>query len=685
MALCLSNSTDFLKTRIIGKNYYLWQLNFIAMLKKTLRYVVIATGFLSMFAGVSCNDDDTITTEISIYYKDRTLEIEDDVTSTSVKFTAYTTWYVTIDTAYSDWLSVNAYAGSIGSFTLNILTEMNDSLDERKGYVVINGESQSSRISVTQKGYQIITFKDPQFEKYCLDNFDVDKSGYVTSREAHLATEVNCPSSNIADLTGIEYFKNIGTIDVSDNPIFTLSLARSHELTKIRCHHCTSLEGLELGAFMTSLDYLDCSYCKLSSINIDSCTLLREMNAKGNDLKSLNVISNKALAILDVTENYNMTSLFVAEDQTIARLNKEESTRIVYPSEKIEIPDPVFRQYLLEQFDVNRDNQLDAGEAEAVKYIRCHGQIGNPRPIYSLEGLQYFPNIIHLDCSYCMISELDLVYNPKLIEVYCHNNENLQSVRVSTLSPLVKFRCSDCNNLTSLDLNKNTHLQELYAENCALSEINFTECASIQHIHVSNNKLTSLETGDCKNLIYVDCSYNKLAGTLSIKDRDSLAYVYCQHNLIETLNLDPDDLYDVDCGSNKISGELNLAEWKYLHTFACDSNNISSVTLPDCFFMTKLDIRQNAITSLDLSVQPGLEYVYAEGNSLQTINTQGCDMLERLNLRSNKFEGEISFSANRGLKILWIDLNPSLTTLYIPKGLEQFEYKVDENVEVIER
>lgn len=655
------------------------------MLTKTLKYIAVTAVVFSMFAGMSCKkDEDEIPSEISIYYKDRTPDIEDDVTSTPVKFTAYTTWYITIDSLYSSWLSVNAYAGSPGSFTLTCSTTMNDSLQSRKGVIVIHGENQSAQITLTQRGYKIIEFKDEPFKQYCLDNFDIDHSGYVTSREAHLASEINCPEMNITDLTGIDFFKNIKKLDISGNGIYTLSLAKCTALTNIRCQDCIFLSGLELGNNMKKLEFLNCSNCNLSSIYTDSCTLLRELNLKANNLLSLNVTSNKNLTILDVSENYQMTSLFIAEGQNIPSLKKEETTRIVYPSEIVTVPDPEFQKYLLQQFDVNRDNRIDAGEAEAVDYIRCHGQIGNPRPIYSLEGLEYFPNITELDCSYCMIDKLELGYNPKLLTIACQNNDNLESISISALSPLNRIFCSDCRSLTTLDLNNNQHIVEIHAENCNLTDIDLQECMSLTHLYVAHNNLSSLSTSDCKKLTYVDCSFNRLE-ELSITDRDSLAFVFCNHNRIHTLDLDPDRLIDVDCGNNEISGELNLADWKYLHTFVCDSNSITSLTLPDSTIMTMLDASCNNLTEMDLSVQPKLQYFYGEHNSLSSVNTEGLDLLERLNLRSNSFTGEVSFSHNRGLKILWIDQNPDLETLYIPKGLDQFDYKADAHVNVIER
>ena len=103
----------------------------------------------------------------------------------------------------------------------------------------------------------------------------------------------------------------------------------------------------------------------------------------------------------------------------------------IIPLVEYVLPDEAFRKYL-KKFDTNGDEILAPAERYAVKEINVAS-----KNISNLFGIQFFPNLKKLVCYNNQLTELDVSKNTKLMELSCYNNQ-----------------------LTSLDVSKNTKLLE---------------------------------------------------------------------------------------------------------------------------------------------------------------------------------------------------------------------------------
>ncbi|MFB0973089.1 MAG: Ig-like domain-containing protein, partial [Bacteroidales bacterium] len=148
----------------------------------------------------------------------------------------------------------------------------------------------------------------------------------------------------------------------------------------------------------------------------------------------------------------------------------------------IDIPDANFKAYLVQNFDKNGDGEISLSEAAAVTDINC-----NNMSIASLEGIQYFTALTVLECSYNQLTSLDVSKNTALTELHCVSNQ-LKSLDLSKNTALTVLECS-FNQLTSLDVNKNTALTVL---------------------HCFRNKLTVLDVSNNTALAVLQCHINKL-------------------------------------------------------------------------------------------------------------------------------------------------------------------------------
>ena len=76
--------------------------------------------------------------------------------------------------------------------------------------------------------------------------------------------------------------------------------------------------------------------------------------------------------------------------------------------------------------------------------------------IKDLTGIELFPNLEKLDCKYNNLTRLDVSKNTKLTKLYCESNQ-LTGLDLSKNTALTKLDCA-LNQLTGLDLSKNTAL-----------------------------------------------------------------------------------------------------------------------------------------------------------------------------------------------------------------------------------
>ena len=137
-------------------------------------------------------------------------------------------------------------------------------------------------------------------------------------------------------------------------------------------------------------------------------------------------------------------------------------------------PDEIFRTYVSETYDINHDGILSPSECQAVK--EC---LVSRKEIQSLRGIEHFPNLEKLDCSF---------------------------------NPLRKLNVSKNTHLKSLNIRGGDVTKENYVryENGSLVMLNVTGCKELLELDCACNSLINLDLSGCPNLGYLDCSFNPL-------------------------------------------------------------------------------------------------------------------------------------------------------------------------------
>ena len=123
-------------------------------------------------------------------------------------------------------------------------------------------------------------------------------------------------------------------------------------------------------------------------------------------------------------------------------------------------PDETFRTWVSENCDTNADGSLSAGEIASVTRIDVGVYNDDQRgEITSLKGIEYFTALESLDCAKNQLTALDVSRNTALTQLYCQDNQ-LTALDVSRNTALTDLLC-DGNQLTALDISHNPDLEML--------------------------------------------------------------------------------------------------------------------------------------------------------------------------------------------------------------------------------
>lgn len=133
---------------------------------------------------------------------------------------------------------------------------------------------------------------------------DADGDGKISTEEAEAVLTLDVRGKQISDLTGIEDFINLNTLDCMDNRLSNLDITNNTALQFLGCAY-NSLDVLDVSK-NTLLEGLDIGHNILTSLDFSDNTGLISLQCSDNQLTTLNVSNNTILGILHIS---NMPSL----------------------------------------------------------------------------------------------------------------------------------------------------------------------------------------------------------------------------------------------------------------------------------------------------------------------------------------------------------------------------------------
>ena len=213
-------------------------------------------------------------------------------------------------------------------------------------------------------------------------------------------------------------------------------------------------------------------------------------------------------------------------------------------------PDANFQKYLSENVDTNKDGSLSAAERDAVTEIN----VQNAR-IKSLNGIQYFTQLVMLRCYNNQLTKLDVSKNTQLKYLWCYNNQ-LTELDVSKNIQLAAVVCWN-NQLTKLDVSKNMQMTILYCYNNQLKSLDVSKNAKLMSLHCDNNQLTKLDVSKNAQLEILYCDNNQLTN-MDVSKNVQLEILHCGNNRLTNMDISKNTkLQTFECMDNEYEATLN--------------------------------------------------------------------------------------------------------------------------------
>ena len=269
-------------------------------------------------------------------------------------------------------------------------------------------------------------------------------------------------------------------------------------------------------------------------------------------------------------------------------------------------PDENFRAYILKNIDKDGDGYLSETEIEETTSITCRD-----RSISSLKGIECFAALEYLYCSENNLTQLDVSKNTALEALDCLKN-NLTQLDVSKNTALEALYCSE-NNLTQLDVSKNTALEALYCSENNLTQLDVSKNTALEALYCSENNLTQLDVSKNTALEALYCSENNLT-QLDVSKNTALAILYCSENNLTQLDVSKNIyLSCLICSENNLT-QLDVSKNTELQDLDCSGNNLTQLDVSENAKLCELKCYNNNISQLDVSNKSNLRILSRDRN-----------------------------------------------------------------------
>ncbi|WP_299605439.1 hypothetical protein [uncultured Aquimarina sp.] len=410
-------------------------------------------------------------------------------------------------------------------------------------------------------------------ELYALGYDDISGDGQVPTELIEVVEDLIIVGKSIANLSGIEDFTALKTLNCASNTFTTLDLSNNTELisvitkftplTALNISNSPNLDTLvcsfnDLSTLdvsnNTALTYLECNNNNLSSLNINSNTALLDLRCGDNSLTSLNVSNNilltsiwcqgNTITELDFTNQTGLVSIIVNDNEltslNVRNGNNTNVTNFVATENSnltcISVDDATYSttNWLGVDDTANFTNNYcryttipDANfeaRLESLGYddISGDGQVptvliesitsltANGESITDFTGIEDFVGLTYLDVGNNSAGSIDIA-NLVLLEFVRLDAMSLTSIDLSKNTALVDLRCSFNSGMTTIDISNNTLLETAHIGNNSLTSIDLTNNTLLYELRMSNNDLTSVDLSKNTALTELNVSNNELS------------------------------------------------------------------------------------------------------------------------------------------------------------------------------
>ncbi len=468
----------------------------------------------------------------------------------------------------------------------------------------------------------------------------------------------------------------------------TLNLRGNEEISELNLSTNTKLQQLELSG-CTSLEKLNAKEClDLVSINVNGTKLKSLDLPKSNKLQSIGIRNNSGLGYINLNENA-LTKYPESIESNFYNINVDSKRNYLDLEE-------LFPGINMSKVDVKTegvtkkdDGKLELGNKKPREVTYVYNTGGNHNTIkmtvnfylnYNLpdEGVILNESNFKDENFRKRITEITGVQENQKIsseQISRIKELNIRNSNIKTLDGIEFFTALevlDCynNNLTELDLRRNTTLKEIDFENNLITK--FKLPSDIQVIRCGENLFTELDLSEYKNLRNLDCGDNKNLKSINVSNNkqleflnasktginninllqnENLSELYLNGNNLENINLENNiNLTGLYLGENKLK-EIELKNNTKLQSLSLKNNELTNIDLSKNIKLMTINLRDNKLKNLDLSKNELIDDI----SDMSSISgTEGKLLVSDSTQQRYSLENEISFNLNNSN---FIDLN----------------------------
>ncbi|CAC9975196.1 T9SS type A sorting domain-containing protein [Flavobacterium panici] len=381
---------------------------------------------------------------------------------------------------------------------------------------------------------------DVNFEKKLIslgiDTGTVD--GQVPTYKINRLTSLDISNSSIINLTGIQDFTELNTLNCSGNQLTALDLSKNKLVNS-----------------------LNCSSNQLTSLNLKTGT--------NTYLSIRNFKNNPDLTCIQVDNVAYSAANWASSKDPVAGFSTDCSAVVQYTL----IPDANFEKKLIA---LGIDTDGTNGKVSTASISSLTSLDVTYSKITDLTGIQDFAALKILKCFENQLTSLDVSKNNVLEELYCSENQ-----------------------LTALDVSKNVALESLFCGKNQLTALDVSNNTALRAISFYNSQLTNLDVSKNTDLRYLDCSSNLLSN-LDVSKNTVLSAFYCYSNSLTNLDVSKNlTLLDLRCDTNQLAN-LDVSNNTALDILSCAQNQLINLNVSNNKALTYLNCSYNLLTSLNL-------------------------------------------------------------------------------------
>ncbi|MCL2488455.1 MAG: hypothetical protein FWE80_07210, partial [Oscillospiraceae bacterium] len=290
---------------------------------------------------------------------------------------------------------------------------------------------------------------------------------------------------------------------------------------------------------------------------------------------------------------------------------------VVLPVTATYFPDEMFRDKFAGETAEKRITddsffrKVEADEVKSVDVTRAHHEeeiaghneiVYDEDAIFNIIGIEYFVNLDRFTAERNEITSVDVSKNTKLTYLNLSHND-----------------------LSDLDLSNNLLLKELHAADNHLPSMDLSPYKYLTDIVLQDNQMTSLNVTGLTNLYYFNCSANKIEA-LDIRTCTALELFYAFDNKLTTIDVSLNwELRELCVNDNDFVGALDIRANKKLQKLECrDSITLTAILMgvTDGYYpnLYRIEAQRNAIEELNIRgtaiISESMDLILRDNNML---------------------------------------------------------------------